>query len=178
MLIFLIGQSGSGKSYWAKQLSSVPGFSALDMDELISRKLAQPIIDVFKEKGESFFREKERETLHKIISEHGSKDMVVVATGGGAPCYADNMKLMLENGVVIYLQATVALLAERLKHATDRPLLAEEYENLPEILQKQLNERKDIYQQAHYKIDITTATSATFTAVILSAQNQNNLRYV
>lgn len=148
------------------------------MDELISRKLAQPITDVFKEKGELFFREKEKETLHEIIREHGSKDMVIVATGGGAPCYADNMRLMLENGIVIYLQATVALLTERLKYITDRPLLAEEYESLPEILQKQLNDRKDIYQQAHYKIDIATATSATFAAVILSAQNQNNLPYV
>jgi len=168
MLFFFIGLSGSGKSYWAKTLAPILSFRFLDTDEIITTEIKQPIATIFRDKGELFFREAEQKILHKILLS-GNQD-ILIATGGGMPSYADNMDFMLQNGIVIYLEAPVETLAERLKNAKDRPLLSDKTQ-LADTLQRQLDRRQATYLRAHYKIDITTATTATFAAIVRSVQN-------
>lgn len=173
MLIFLIGQSGSGKSYWASRLGALLQIDHLDMDSMIEQEHKKTIAAIFAENGLAFFREEEQKMLLTIIQKYGNSKDVIIATGGGAPCYANSMDMMLQHGLVIYLQASVILIAQRLANAMDRPLLAAEgQEGMVNILQEQLSQRKAIYERAHYKVDAATATSATFAAIVESVRNQ------
>jgi shikimate kinase len=161
MRIFFIGMPGSGKSYWSKALSAQLGYARLDLDHYIETKEGKSIPELFAI-SESYFRNAESLAL-KSISDDFSEN-IIVATGGGAPLYYDNMEWMQENGMVVYLKASVDYLFGRLKHAyTERPLLKSSTEK--ELYEKAailFEERKEIYLQAPYIIDVERATLDTF----------------
>ena len=168
MLVFLIGLSGSGKSYWARQLADAWNWQRLDMDEMIVARSSKSIVQLFEEKGETYFRELEHQLLKDII-QNSSDKKIIIATGGGMPCFHDNIEWMNKHGLVIYLQAQPTLLSQRLLHANDRPLLAAASAlELEEKFASMLASRKKIYEQAPVKIDAATATTFTF-AQALSA---------
>lgn len=155
--IFLIGMMGSGKSYWGKVISEMIHYKFVDMDELLILQEGKSINDIFKEKGEQYFREKETEILQQSFL---YKDNFVMATGGGLPCFNNNMKQLNEQGITIWINEPVVVLYERLlKEKSHRPLLKDLSEDgIKEFIQIKLTERTPYYNQAKYIVsgkDIT-----------------------
>lgn len=144
--IYLIGMMGSGKTTLAKQLAPLLGYSMVDLDEKIVELEKMDIPTIFHQKGEAYFRQKESETLKSILSEK-----IIMATGGGAPCFFDNMDFMLQNGLVVFLDVDVKTLTERvLRQKGERPLItSEKPEEVYEMLAQRLNQRLPFYQKAH-----------------------------
>jgi len=161
MRIFLIGMPGSGKSYWSKALSAKLGYSRLDLDSYIEAMEAKSIPEMFAI-SETYFRNAESNILKSIPADF--PEDIIVATGGGTPFHYDNMEWMQANGMVVYLKADVAYLFNRLKHAyTERPLLKSSTETaLYEKTAALFEQRKEIYMQAPYIIEVETATLDTF----------------
>lgn len=149
--IYLIGFMGSGKSTTGRRLAGYLSWSFVDLDELIEKKAGMKIRDIFSEKGEEFFRVSEAEAL----KETESISNAVIATGGGAPCFGENMKFMLANGLTIYLKLPPDKLKERLaKSGGKRPLLQGiDNENLEEYISGKLREREKWYSSAKLIID-------------------------
>lgn len=166
MLIFLVGMPGSGKSFWSKKIAKLFNAKALDMDEAITQHTGQSISRMF-EISETYFRTQEQEVLTDIIAQHQGEHLIV-ATGGGAPCYADNMDLMKKNGVVIYLSATPKFLMSRLKQSKiKRPLLESDSDDV--FLNNIINlydKRAPIYEKAPYHISAIKATISNFAIII------------
>ena len=119
MNIYLTGMMGSGKSVTGKRLAVKLGYGFLDLDELIQKKSGKTIPQIFTDKGEDFFRELESQALKEI----SSLEMKVVATGGGTVLRTANVNLMKATGKIIFLDASVETLWERVKDKKDRPLL-------------------------------------------------------
>lgn len=148
--IFLIGYMGSGKSTAGKKLATKLGFEFIDLDKFIESECGQTIEEIFKEKGENEFRALENNALKKLVT----KDNVVIACGGGTPCYYGNMELMNNNGITIYLKMSAETLASRLSEAKDkRPLIENKSESeLKSFITEHLEKREDIYHQAQYTV--------------------------
>jgi shikimate kinase len=114
---------------------------------VIEEKMQQSVSQIFSEKGEEEFRRLERECLDKISTEQN----VVVATGGGAPCFYDNMERMNAYGLTVYLCLSPEQLQERLElsHKNKRPLLAQrEGKELLDFIRQNLSEREPFYRKA------------------------------
>ncbi|OFY83703.1 MAG: shikimate kinase [Bacteroidetes bacterium RIFCSPLOWO2_12_FULL_35_15] len=146
--IFLIGYMGSGKSTVGKKLAAKIGYEFIDLDKFIEAEYQQTIPQIFASKGEKEFRAMEHNTLKKVIE----KSNVVVACGGGTPCYYNNMELMNNNGTTVYLKMSVDALVSRLSNAKDkRPLIENKTpEELHAFVNRQLEKREDTYHQAQY----------------------------
>jgi shikimate kinase len=112
---------GSGKSYWGRKLSEKLRLPFFDLDEQIESSEGKTISQIFAEEGEEYFRLIEKDTLH-IISE--SHDSFIMATGGGTPCYFNNIDFMNKSGTAVWINTPIDLLHERLlKEKTQRPLI-------------------------------------------------------
>jgi shikimate kinase len=146
--IFLIGYMGSGKSTAGKKLAAKLGFEFIDLDKFIEQETGKTIPEIFAEKGEGEFRALENNALKKLIT----KENIVVACGGGTPCYYGNMELMNNHGTTIYLKMSVDSLATRLINAKGkRPLVeGKTEEELKAYITEHLEKREDIYHQAQY----------------------------
>jgi shikimate kinase len=151
MRIFLIGFMGSGKSTLGKQVARKLGFSFVDQDEYIERKTGVSVGEYFSRFGESAFRALEHESLKELIA----IDNVVIATGGGAPCFHSNIDIMNENGIAIYLKLRPEVLKSRLKNAqNERPLIKGKSElELLEYIKAKLLERDPYYSKAKHIIE-------------------------
>ena len=150
--IILIGYMGSGKSTIGEKAARALGLKFLDTDELIEEKEGMTISELFEQKGEAYFRQKETEVLRSLRKE--PKGMIL-ATGGGLPMREENAKLLKELGVVIYLKAEIDTLVTRLCEDTQRPLLKEG--NLREKIATMLEIRNPIYEKV---ADIILQTDA------------------
>lgn len=132
--IILIGYMGSGKTTLGKKLANKLGVPFYDSDKMIEEKEGASIADLFVNHGEAYFRERERELIRQF-----SAGEFVLATGGGLPCFFDNMEKLNRLGHTIYLRRSPAEIAFRLKHAkVQRPLLMDltEDELLPFVSNK------------------------------------------
>ena len=118
--IILIGYMGSGKSTVGRKAAKAVEYNFLDTDALIEKEEGMTISKLFEEKGEPYFREKETETIRKLIAEPKGN---IIATGGGLPMKEGNAELLKELGTVIYLKAETDTLMKRLSGDTARPLL-------------------------------------------------------
>jgi shikimate kinase len=150
MKIFLVGYMGSGKSTAGKKLAVKLDFEFIDLDKFIESECGLTISEIFAEKGENEFRALEHNALKKLLT----KDNVVIACGGGTPCYYGNMELMNNNGITIYLKMSAAGLASRLlKAKSPRPLIENKTEEqLQDYITEQLEKREDVYHQAQYTV--------------------------
>ena len=128
-VIFLVGMMGSGKSTVGLRLAQFLGFKFLDTDKMIVEGENLSIVNIFKNKGESYFRDLETNLLDKI-----EKNNVVVATGGGLPIYNNNMKKLKKMGSTVYLSITPSEIYLRLKNSNDRPLLQKKIGSIEELL--------------------------------------------
>ena len=145
--IFLIGYMGSGKTSIGKKLAKTLGYSFVDMDQQIELEQLNSVSQIFEEQGEAAFRLLEQTCLQALCN----WENVVVATGGGAACYFDNMEYMNKHGLTVYLQLSVKELSARLGSSkkNKRPLIqALSPEELETFIQKALSKREAYYQQA------------------------------
>ena len=147
--IFLIGYMGSGKTTVGQLLAARLGYSFIDMDTHIENKQFQSVSHIFAEQGEERFRLLEQQCLHEI----GEFNEVIISTGGGVPCFYDNMEYMNRQGTTFYLKLSPAELAERLEGmaGNKRPLLAgKKGDELCRFIQEGLKSREAFYSQAAY----------------------------
>lgn len=122
MKFFVVGYMASGKTTFGKELAQDKGLPFLDLDEWIEKWEGRSISEIFATDGERYFREIERRLLHELC---GERDEFVMATGGGTPCFFDNMEYMNSMGNTIFLNTSLFVIVERLKvQRADRPLLA------------------------------------------------------
>lgn len=152
MVIALVGYMGSGKSTVGRALAASLGTAFADLDDYLESRLGQTIPEVFQSRGELFFRKKEHELLREWLEANRSG---VLALGGGTPCYAGNMDMLLgHTPYVVYLQMSVPGLVARLREEQlQRPLVAHlPAEELPEFIGKHLFERAPFYARAPYTI--------------------------
>ena len=151
MKIFLVGFMGCGKSYIGRQLAEKLGFLFVDVDSLIENTEGDIVAHIFENQGETYFRKIESERLKDLKK----WSEIVIATGGGAACFHDNMAWMNENGMTVYLKATPELLLERLKNeAEKRPLLRGRTEpELLDFIKNKVAEREFFYNQANIIIE-------------------------
>src|SRR5664279_2309648 len=118
--IYIIGFMGSGKTTIGKKLASVLGWSFIDLDKEIEKHEGKTISVIFSEKGEDYFREVESHLIRNLKSGTDT----IISTGGGTPCYSNNMDIMLKSGLTIYLKLTPSQLRNRLSESKgDRPLI-------------------------------------------------------
>ena len=148
MRIFLIGFMGCGKSTIGRALASALNFTFIDLDTFLEKRYFRSIPQIFAEEGEAGFRLKER----KILEEVSAFDDVIVATGGGVPCFFDNMDLMNKTGFCVFLDVDTDSLVNRLIHAkTERPLIKEKSpEELHVFIEGLLAKRRPFYEKAEY----------------------------
>jgi shikimate kinase len=158
MRIFLIGYMGSGKSTIGKKLARQLQCDFIDLDTVIETLEEMKISELFDQVGETGFREKEQAALQQLMR----KENVVIATGGGAPCFFYNMERMNANGITVYLKMEPGVLVNRLQNAkTERPLIANKSENeLKAFVAESLTEREPFYAQAHLEFNAANVTSA------------------
>ncbi len=143
---------GSGKTTLGRLLSKQLKIKFLDLDDNIEKGESRSIANIFKDKGEIYFRKKESEYLNQILQ---TKDFFILSTGGGTPCYGSNMTDILkatEN--VFYVKVSIPELVRRLSNEkASRPLISNfTEEELPEFIGKHLFERSYYYNMANYKI--------------------------
>ncbi|NDV45091.1 shikimate kinase [Flagellimonas sediminis] len=153
MKVVLMGYMASGKSTVGRLLASELGIPFLDLDSYIEENEKKPIKTIFSEKGEIYFRKLEHQMLAKILQEH---DSVVLSTGGGTPCYGNNMQTILGKADhAIYLQMSIPDLVDRIAtEKENRPLVKDiPDEDLPEFVGKHLFERVPYYSQAQHIIN-------------------------
>jgi len=150
MRIYLIGYMGCGKSTLGKGLAKHAGLQFVDMDHYIEKRNCKTVPQLFEEFGEEGFRKRERKALEEL-SEFTD---VVIATGGGAPCFFDNIDLMNRTGKTIFLNIDPKILASRLLNSkTERPLIkGKSKEELIDFIDETLKKRNAYYKQAHYQI--------------------------
>lgn len=165
--IYLIGYMGAGKTTVGKALEKRTGLSFIDLDYYIEGRYRKTVSQLFAEKGEEAFREIERRMLHEV----SMFEDVLISTGGGTPCFFDNMAYMNRCGTTIYLQVPVAELAKRLelcKHT--RPVLAgRSGEALEAFIAESLARRDTYYKQATVVFDASVMLTERDVADIASA---------
>ena len=137
-----------GKSSLAKIISKEINISFIDLDKEIESIEKKSINQIFNIEGEDYFRKIESEVLNSIIKNNTS---FIMATGGGTPCYNDNMKIINDNGTSIFIDVKINELENRLKNKKDRPLLNSHQDKI-QILKKMYDERKSYYQESNYRV--------------------------
>jgi len=140
--IFLTGYMGAGKTMIGKALGNRMNLSYIDTDHFIENRFKKKVSEIFASEGENRFREIE----HNVISELSDFENVVISTGGGLPCFNNNMELMNEKGITVYLEASVDELAARLDASkTVRPVLqGRSGEKLREFISENLEKRRPV----------------------------------
>lgn len=167
--ITLIGMMGSGKTTIGKILSEQTGISAIDLDNFIENKENKSISEIFKTKGEQYFRTVEANTIKELTQTTSSQ---ILSLGGGAFENEQTRELLLKNSTVIYLETTPEEIFKRIKKTNNRPLLKNNMtiEKISEIMTK----RKNNYNLAHRKILTDGKTPSKIAKEILGALEWKN----
>jgi len=147
--IYLIGMPSSGKSTLGRQLAHKLGYTFVDLDEMIVMDQGRSIPEIFSTEGESYFRDVESRLLKSIPINH----QLLIATGGGAPCFFDNMDYIGQAGISVFVDVPVSELASRIRaHAKDdRPLLSG-LSDLEAELSRKREDRIKFYSRADLTI--------------------------
>ena len=148
--IFLIGYMGAGKTTLGKALARKMNLSFIDTDLYIENRYHKKISEIFASEGEERFREIE----HRILIEISEFEDVVVSTGGGVPCFNDNMATMNNCGTTVYLETSEEELAARLRVSKNvRPVLKNRSgSELVDFIKENLHIRKVFYEQATIRL--------------------------
>ncbi len=155
MLVFLIGFMGCGKSTLGKKIANKLNWQYIDLDIYIEKTKNRTIDEIFRNEGKIKFRTYEHEVLLEIIK---SEDNFIISTGGGTPCYHDNMQIMNDNGITIYLKSGFGLLFYRLRNSKkQRPLIVNKTDpELQSFILKTLAKREKYYKRSKYTFEIKT----------------------
>ena len=141
--VFLVGYMGAGKTTVGKELAKLAGLSFIDLDYYIEGRYHKAVSQIFAERGEEAFREIERNMLHEVAE----FEDVLISTGGGAPCFFDNMEFMNASGTTVYLKVSVEELAKRLV------LKGRSGEELKAFIAESLEKRNPFYTKASITFD-------------------------
>ncbi|MFK7900042.1 MAG: shikimate kinase [Cyclobacteriaceae bacterium] len=151
-IIYLLGLPGSGKSTLGKEIAERLGYGFVDVDHEIELQEGKLIKAIFSEEGETYFREVESTVLQSLLPESNT----IIATGGGAPCFFDNMDFMMAHGTTIFLDISVKELMYRMEASDgqeDRPLLTGKgKKELEKELALKREQRGEFYEQADISI--------------------------
>ncbi|GAB3231997.1 shikimate kinase [Hymenobacter seoulensis] len=146
--LYLIGMPGAGKTTLGRALATAFQLPFLDLDQEIVRRERRSVSEIFAQHGEAYFRQLEANVLRDVVATH---ERLVLATGGGTPCFHHNLEVLLETGLTLYLAVPVPELVRRLKvAATNRPLLAASVDaaGLEARLHETLAARQQFYDRA------------------------------
>ena len=166
MKIYLVGYMGSGKSTLGKGLAEALGISWIDLDTEIETRYKVSIPDFFSKYGETAFRDVE----HKVLNDIVLMPDLVVSTGGGVPCFHNNMELMNQTGLTIYLDASPEVILTRIgPYAWKRPLFKQmDGTDIVEKVTQHLRSRENFYRQAQIIIDAVNPNIEELKTLILN----------
>lgn len=170
MILVLLGYMGCGKSSVGRQLAVHLGYEFIDLDVQIEKEEARTISEIFSEKGEIYFRKKENNTLKYLIN---TSENLVIALGGGTPCYSDTMNFLNSNPgtISVYIKTPLEVLTNRLyTEKSKRPVIAhiEKKEDLMDFIRKHLFERSFFYNQASLVIDAKDTSVEAIAKMIIA----------
>ncbi|GAA4819462.1 shikimate kinase [Litoribaculum gwangyangense] len=170
MILVLIGYMASGKSTLGIILAEKLNYDFIDLDDYIEEKEGLTVADIFKIRGEIYFRKQETFYLEQVLQ---TEKNIILSLGGGTPCFGNNMQLILnaENSKSVYLKASIPQLVKKLfKKKSKRPLIAhiETKEALTEFIGKHLFERVQFYNQAEIQINTDHKSKNKIVKEILS----------
>lgn len=150
--VMLIGYMGAGKTSVGKVLARKLGMQFYDLDWYIEERYRKKICDIFAEKGEDGFRNIERNMLHEVAEFEG----VVLALGGGTPCFFDNMDYLNQCGTTVFLDASPSTIVQHLKIShTVRPLLRDKQgDELLDFISTQIGQRMPYYSKAQHVVNV------------------------
>jgi shikimate kinase len=170
MKIFLIGFMGSGKTHWGKLWAAKNGMQFFDLDELIEQDEKKTIAEIFIQKGEPYFRQKETDILKATVQ----KENCIVACGGGTPCFNNNIQWMNENGITVYFLANSSDIFNRvILEQKKRPLIKNlSPEELLIFIENTLIEREQFYLKAKMILPVTQITLNTIDSIDKNSTNK------
>ena len=164
--IFVVGFMGSGKTTLGKKLSKLANLPFIDLDQQIVDTSGMSISDYFKQHGEEQFRLLEEETLKSTPTHSGA----IVSTGGGTPCFHDNMTWMNEHGLTLYLNLAPKVIFDRLlaSERSSRPLLASmDDDELLSSIEDKLENRSPFYEKAQIQINPLRETPQSILDILI-----------
>ena len=155
---------GSGKSVIGDELAGLLKYKFVDLDVEITNAVGLTIPHIFQVHGENYFRQIEKEQLHKTVNH----EKVVVATGGGTPNFYDNMKWMNLNGVTVYLKMNPGILFRRLAfEKAERPRIKDLTDiELMEQIVEEITRREHVYLKAKHVIEDLEVTSDNIAKIL------------
>lgn len=172
MRVYIIGYMCSGKTHFAEQLAHAMHYDFCDMDNLFEQQTGQSVFSFFGQYGEEKFRIIEQGILQQTTSLQNT----IISTGGGTPCFFNNMEQMLQNGFCIFLDTPENIILQRMQKSNlTRPLVANKsIDELPSFINTQLSLRKSYYQQAHLCINPLQTTLLETVETILQNKKPNS----
>ncbi len=176
--IFLIGYMGSGKTTLGRALAAKMQCEFIDLDHYIENRFHKTVKQIFADSGEARFRDLETRMLEEVSDFND----VIVACGGGTPCFGRNIDVMREKGLVIYLHVSVQCLFNRLTlpHSkAKRPIIADKTdEELMQFITENVERRHPFYSKAHFMFDATKIETGPETVVTAAELEQVILDYL
>jgi len=174
MRIYLLGFMASGKTSLGKRLASQLKLNFLDLDSFIEQNEKQTIAEIFSQKGETTFREIEQITLKQTLN----FENIIISTGGGTPCFFDNINFINANGLSIYLKISAKMLASRLKQSrTKRPLISNKTDTELDLFVEQILATRELfYAKAHFTLELTNLKKQEMVTQLISTIKQNRNR--
>jgi len=175
MRIFLVGMMAAGKTTLGKLLADKLGIPFFDLDDEVEKKAGRSINDIFEKEGEAAFREIESSTLNDILEKFEGD--FVLAAGGGTPVFHDGMAKMKNAGLVVFLEADVELLIDRLYHdRNNRPLISSLENNMRSILTNILAYRNNTYQESNLIVDASLTPDEIADQIIAALRDMSSSR--
>jgi shikimate kinase len=172
-ILYICGFMGSGKTTEGTRIAEEIGFDFIDLDDYIVNKYNQSIVNLFKNLGEEEFRNIETNALKECTQNHSK---ILIATGGGTPCFNNNLEFMKSNGSLIYLKLSEQELLIRLSKAKiNRPLIKDKNnEELLLYIKSLLKTREFFYNQADIIIDENTMYADLTKNIILNLTSKSH----
>ncbi len=149
MNIFFLGYMGCGKSFLSKELSKLLDLDFIDLDAVIEKKEKKSIGDIFFNKGEDYFRKREYLELKMILKK---EKKIILSTGGGTPCFFDNIELMNNSGITIYLKRNPKKLYKLLINSNQKRPIFDSFKTKNEFFNN-FNQREGFYLKSQIIIE-------------------------
>jgi len=162
--IILIGFMGSGKTETGKKVAQKGNLLFFDSDEIIKKRFGN-IIDLFNNKGEKYFRALEYSIIKEIFD---NDKLFVLSVGGGAFCIKKTSELLLENGLIFFLDCPFEICYKRIKYNNSRPLVGNGEDWLRELYKR----RVQFYRNANFRIDASKSTNAVAGEILSKFENE------